>query len=222
MNLSIKNIIIKLYNYIIALTIDSHNIRIDSGFLINAYDYKIYEKLNLDIIKVLEVPICDIEMEISLDFEQVLSKSRSICDSPHYDLLKLYEENGVEWIRDNYTSLRYYNFFIDMNAVGVKTNLFNVSEKISFHYSKMNIINKINNFISLYESIKNNGYLSGKYKGKYVSVLMEPLASTRFGQNKKYKYFGVFSGHHRLACLAILKNKNVKVLLIKDALLNEK
>jgi hypothetical protein len=201
---------------------------INSELCINATDYRNYSKLDLEMVKLIKVPICLIEVEISVDFEDELAEffykdgsiDRSICNSPHYNLLKLYEKNGLDWIVCNVKALQYYDFFMKMNLIGEKTNLFDSSKKIKFNHTKDDILNKIRNFINLYNSIKKNGYLSGNNKGKYISILTKPLAVTRFNKRKTYESYGVFSGHHRLACLAVLGVDYADTLLLNDNLKN--
>jgi len=94
--------------------------------------------------------------------------------SPHYRFLKEYQE------QINIKNTTYYNL-----------------QKLYGRNDKW-IINKINNFIELFESIKKYGC-----KEK-ITVLSKPLVENKYNNN-----FEIFEGHHRLSCLLILNKKQI-------------
>lgn len=105
--------------------------------------------------------------------------------SPHYRLLKQYIEQNKN-IRD-IKNTDYYKL----------QNLYGRNHKW--------IINKINKFIILYNSISIEGY-----KDKII-ILEKPIIKNKYNSS-----FEIFEGHHRVSCGIFLGFKKISCKLIKE------
>jgi hypothetical protein len=195
------------------------------GVMIPEKYYSIYHRLQLCPAELMPISLSQLQCEISLDFEEVThpfflksdgSHNRSITSSPHYQLICIYQQKGLKWLKENFKQLDYYDFFMSFNQVGEKTNLFNPEQKHPVHFTTEQIWQKIERFIRLYEGLKKAGYVQGQYKGHYIAVLDTPLVVSRFGKKTAFKPYEIFSGHHRASCLAALEQERVEVLLLQD------
>jgi len=197
---------------------------------INEADYQRYKRLGLKPVKITQIDINDLQCAVTYDFEDVLEPffktsngqiDRSIMNTPLYKLLKYYQKHGYKILKRSYKNLDYYKYFLSFNKIGHKTNFYSPSIKEPVHYTDNSIWKKIEGFLNIYKSISKNGYLGGKYKGSYISVLKKPFVVTRMGVDDKYKPHEVFLGHHRASCLAALGHKEVKVILLEDTRLKK-
>lgn len=94
--------------------------------------------------------------------------------SPHYRFLKEYQQQ-----------------------INIKNTSYYKLQKLYGRDHKW-IKNKINKFIELFESIKNEGCR------EKIIILSKPLVINRY--NNKYE---IFEGHHRLSCFLILNKKQI-------------
>ena len=112
--------------------------------------------------------------------------------SPHAEIFSMLHQFGESWVEKVFTDTRYYN----MVALLGKKEFPKKLKKI-------------------YRSIK-KGYLHGKYKDKYIVVLEEPFAKSRYLRDVKDNVPEVFSGHHRIGALLALGRYNAKVVIAVD------
>jgi len=99
--------------------------------------------------------------------------------SPHYRFLKNYKEQTIE-----------------------KTSYYKLQKLYGRNHKW--IKNKIDQFITLFEDIKNNGY----DPDKALIVLTHPIV-----QNPYNYSYEIFEGHHRVACCLFLDIENILIEL---------
>jgi hypothetical protein len=130
----------------------------------------------------------------STDYLLAIEKKRThlMIFSPHTEIFSLLHQFGESWIEKVFTDTRYY--------------------KMASVLGKKDFPKKLK---KIYYSIR-DGYLQGKYKEKYIVVLEEPFAKSRYLRDVEDNAPEIFSGHHRVGALLALKRYNVKVVVAVD------
>lgn len=105
--------------------------------------------------------------------------------SPHYRFLEQYSKYYI----DNIQNTPYYKL-----------------QKLYGRNDKW-IKNKINKFIELFKSIKENGCKDD------IIILRKPLVKNIYNNS-----FEIFEGHHRHSCCLILENKTIRCKILKEEL----
>lgn len=134
----------------------------------------------------------------------------SLLNSPHYNLMVLFRDYGLDWKKIKSTSYwdeRRYRFELG-NKQWTKDHL-------KWH---------IKNRYKIFKSIKKNGYKpelhydSRKKKDKPVVIALEPIWCTRFNYvNNKLKPKEIQNGAGRCSAMLALEHKKVFGLLAIDA-----
>lgn len=117
-----------------------------------------------------------------------------MINSPHYEIAKLYFDNGSSWLRNNYKSTNYYRMCIDF-------------------LGKKDV--QVEKIISLCESIK-KGFLRSGYEKEHPTVLEKPFAFTRYNREVPMVKYEVFAGHHRVGVMLAIGMKKAKVIIGED------
>jgi len=115
-----------------------------------------------------------------------------MINSPHYEIFSLYRKNGRKWLKQNYVNTQYC--------------------KMASSLGKTDYPLKIR---KLFSSLK-KGYLRKNFKNRYIVVLNEPFAKSRYGRDVEDNVPEIFIGHHRAGALLSLDVFNVKVVLAAD------
>ena len=186
-------------------------------------DLIILKRLGLEPIGVIEVLVQSLFLQHHIDrpIEFLLRSEdgkidRSILNSPHYKLLKIYETHGIDWLRKNFRDTGYYQIYAYYNRIGKKRNLYKKDGWLPVQYEDEGIWLKILNFIDIYERVKKEGYLSSAYKDKRISVLEVPFSVGRFGAEIDWEPYEIWGGHHRAAAIAATGREKIEAILIKD------
>lgn len=129
-----------------------------------------------------------------------------LLNSPHVELLKMYDAHkdkvfDMEFLK----GLRYYMMHKGWRERGINA---------SIRTDDWILKNKVRNFIKLYLSVKEKGYLYEGVNNNFISVLDRPLASKRYGYKRDINGYELFDGGHRAACLHNLGYKKIKTLLL--------
>ncbi len=148
-----------------------------------------------------------------------------VKNSPIYEFLTLYRNNGWRYLSKGMARTRYYEMkrrVLEFNHRN-KTKGFSfwkrfLKNMIFFLFKKRRLRKSIRRLINTYDSIKENRYLGGDFANYYITVLKKPFIVTKFGQKRVWKPYTIWSGHHRAAILAVLGYKNCRALLLKDTL----
>tara|TARA_Y100000310_G_scaffold242079_1_gene246238 strand:+ start:1755 stop:2357 length:603 start_codon:yes stop_codon:yes gene_type:complete len=115
-----------------------------------------------------------------------------ITNSPHYELAKMILEEGERKTRKIFKETRYYQM---CKILGKK----NFPEKI----------------FGLIKSLE-KGYLHGKHKKDFITILTEPFAKSRYNRNVEILVPEIWSGHHRAGILLALGQSIVPVAIAQD------
>jgi hypothetical protein len=106
--------------------------------------------------------------------------------SPHVDLLRIYDESGMDWpaLMDSKFArqLKYWDSIGYTRVGGKRRNDTYLRQKISA-------------FVKLYRSIKRKGYR----QKPGIIVLNAPIWRSRYGASEISKRFEIWHGHHRAA-----------------------
>jgi hypothetical protein len=189
-------------------------------------DLSTYRKLGLQPVRLMTLPLEELQCAYEADFEEHLrvfylrpdgSLDRSMKNTPHFKLLEYYREHGREALERHFRELDYYRYFMCFNKVGHKTSFFDPTVKEPVHFDDQRIWRKIGRFIDVYENVRRYGYQAGRFEGQLISVLKVPFVVSRFGMEVPYKPYEIFVGHHRATSLAVLGARSAEVLLLEDA-----
>lgn len=185
-------------------------------------DWKFAQAHGLTVVGEIEVPVKELHIQyrselkldpflVGLDGEL----DRSIVYSPFYKLLEIYIDKGHSYIERNFRETDYYKLFRYMNQVELID--WRTGQKNEFKRSDTQILEKIQKFIRVYESIKQQGYLGPSFDRRYIIVLEIPFEVQCLGQKIDWEWhpYEIWSGHHRAAALAMLGHDEAKVVLLK-------
>jgi len=117
----------------------------------------------------------------------------TMANSPHYEIFFLYRQNGRKWLKQNYADTQYC--------------------KMALSFGRTDYPSKIRKLFSSMEK----GYLRKNFKHKYIVVLNEPFAKSRYCRDINNDVPEIFMGHHRAGALLALDIFHVKVVLATDA-----
>ena len=146
-----------------------------------------------------------------------------LIDSPLADFIKSYQNIGRNVVsQKNFKTLSYYEMWKKINKVGFKYDWYNYPIQISKSYSDELIIKKMAKFIKVYESIKKNGYLGGKFREGMIQILVQPFENSKFGCKHEIDGYEIWSGHHRAAALFCLGVNKVEVLVLRTEKTNDR
>ena len=132
-----------------------------------------------------------------------LWESHTAEGSPHARFLRDYMQHGKDW--NILLKTDYIEQYRRWNDMGFRR--FNGEER-GKPYFKLKILN----FISLFQSIKKNGYDSASV----LSVLRPPFWATRYNASMPFSGYEIWHGHHRAACCYVLGIKSVPCNIMKD------
>ena len=123
----------------------------------------------------------------------------AVRNSPHVRFLKTYEKVGSNW--DILWKTDYINQMKYWYSIGYKKR------------NKKFMRRKIQRFISLYCSIKKNGFK----QYHRINILKTPLWITRYGKTAPFlKGYEIWHGHHRAACCYVLGIHKVPCAIMRD------
>jgi len=212
-----------------------HNkpVAVSDDLFIDKITSEMFISLDLEPIRLESVNISSLKTQTSYYFKDYIDSffsdkqgnvDKCIKNSPHFKFLNEYIKFGIAKLKKNFLKTEYYSFFKGMNRIGKKINLYSPDQDIVINYSDEQIWEKAQKFIELYESIKKFGYLGKKrFQHRYIIVCEVPFIESRFGIALNQTPYEIFSGHHRAACLLLMGEENIKVLVIRDKLkLNQK
>lgn len=152
-----------------------------------------------DKIENIDLQTCYSQNTPNKPISDIFNYNRLMIHSPHFQLAKMYYENGLSKTKKNY----------------IRTDYCRMKEyfgKGSKFPSKI---------IPLYDSIK-RGYLCEGHKEDYIVLLMQSFAISRYNRNEENLVPEVWSGHHRVGALLALGIYHADVLIAKDAHPGEK
>lgn len=180
--------------------------------------------IGLQPVMIVELPIDFMQMqyrhELPLDrffVDEAGNVNRSIMNSPIYNLLEIYRSKGKRYIKRNLRQLEYYKMFKSFGEVGFRYDWYREKTRIDFKWSDEKIRGKIENFISLYKSVRRWGYRGRKFNQFFITVLDMPFEVSRHGlEFENWQPFEIWGGHHRAAVLAALGFQNAHVILLTD------
>ncbi len=181
-------------------------------------------RIGLQPLMIVEMPIDMMQMqyrhELPLDrffVDEAGNVNRSILNSPIYNLLEIYQSKGMRYIKRNLEQLEYYRMFKSFGEVGFRYDWYRGKTRIDFQWSDEKIRGKIENFITLYRSVRRWGYLGGKFEQYFITVLDTPFEVSRLGlEFENWQPFEIWGGHHRAAVLAALGYQYAHVILLSD------
>ena len=156
---------------------------------------KIYGLAKKEIIDI-DLRTCYMQQRPNNPLDKILMEgykvNSNMMNSPHYELAKRYIRKGERNTRKRFKRTRYSKMVKIFRRKGFP-------EK----------------FPNLVHSMK-KGYLRRKHKRKYIMVLMEPFAYSRYNREVEMLVPEVWSGHHRIGILLALQQYVVPVMVVED------
>lgn len=161
--------------------------------IISRYGLEVDRICSIDLLK------CYCQNTPNKPLSRMYNQSRSMIESPHAKIARLYYEHGLQEVKKRYEQTDYCKM----------KELFGKGKKFP---SKM---------FKLFDSVK-KGYLINGYKENFIVVLMESFAISRYNREEENLVPEVWSGHHRVGALIALDRYEAKVVIAKDAHHGEK
>ncbi len=123
-------------------------------------------------------------------------QDRRLCHTPHYQLLQEYHATGIRRYEHDYTRL----ILARARAQG---------RSLDDDFLRW----KVDSLCSVFDSIRENGYLAGRYS-RFPIVVFESSIHPPAGTYVPEKH-EVFDGHHRAAAAALLELEKIRVFVIR-------
>ena len=139
---------------------------------------------------------------------------RTLIKSPLFDLLEVYSDRGMGYITQNYRDTTYYRMFRSFDQAGCLVD-WTTGKKAPYAINDEQIFEKIRGFLETYHTVKDQGYLGGRFANRYVTVLEAPYEVYRRSLPIAWRPYEIWGGHHRAAALAVLGYSDVEVLLFR-------
>jgi hypothetical protein len=165
------------------------------------------------------VPVESLYMQYRTEWHsQCLSLAPvKIVESPLVNFLKEYiEQREKIFLPENFQDTAFCNLWKNIDQVGFRYDWYDYPNTFKKNYPDSKILRMGEKLVSIYESINQTGYLNGMFADRMISVLTQPFENSRFGKGHPMDGYEVWSGHHRAASLAVLGEKTVRVVILKD------
>ena len=139
--------------------------------------------------------------------------TKSIPSGPLINLLKFYDEYGLEEVWNSLEETDYFQFFRFNEQVRRRLN-WATGRHERVKYPRAVLENKAIRFCHLYENLKNMGYLAPPFEDRAILILERPYEAERFGYHLDSGPLEIWSGHHRASCLSALGYSEVCVKVL--------
>jgi hypothetical protein len=141
----------------------------------------------------------------------------NLADSYSVQLLEAYKDIGWRVLEPAYfRRTAFFNWWSHIDGVGFRYDWYDYPSTFPAHFPAEKIRRKAIYLINLFEKIHREGYCTGAHKGRVISIVEAPFASTRFNDPISTDGYEIWSGHHRAACLYALGKKVVTAVVLRD------